>query len=148
MKQTVVYHSADMDGIFCREIARKFLPDAELIGWNFGDKPIDSSLLHSDLLVILDLPVDEPFGLKFKNGWICRGAEQIQPIDRWDSTTITWIDHHASSIASHPADIPGYRVDGVAACRLAWQWFTRLVSGKIGDAVLPLKQDYVDRIVI
>ena len=37
MKTTVIHHSADFDGIFCREIARKFLPDAELIGWDFGD---------------------------------------------------------------------------------------------------------------
>ena len=29
MKNTVIYHSADFDGIFCREIARKFLPDAD-----------------------------------------------------------------------------------------------------------------------
>ena len=39
-KITVIYHSADYDGIFCREIAHKFLPDAELIGWNFGDVPL------------------------------------------------------------------------------------------------------------
>jgi hypothetical protein len=39
-KTTVIYNSADFDGIFCREIARKFLPQAELIGWNFGDPKI------------------------------------------------------------------------------------------------------------
>jgi len=26
MKNTVIYHSADFDGLFCREVARKFLP--------------------------------------------------------------------------------------------------------------------------
>jgi oligoribonuclease NrnB/cAMP/cGMP phosphodiesterase (DHH superfamily) len=36
---------------------------------------------------------------------------------------LVWIDHHKSSIDSHPAVIGGYRIDGVAACRLAWQWF-------------------------
>ena len=40
MKTTVIHHSADYDGIFCREIARKFLPDAELIGWDFKDEPL------------------------------------------------------------------------------------------------------------
>ena len=122
-KITVIHHSADFDGLFCREIAHKFLPAAELIGWNFGDAPLDLSLLHSRRLVILDLPVDRVFGLQFKDGWICKGDEQVQPIDRWDSSTVTWIDHHKSSIESHPKDIPGYRLDGVAACRLAWQWF-------------------------
>lgn len=39
---TVIYHSADFDGIFCREIARKFIgnEDVNYIGWNFGDAPI------------------------------------------------------------------------------------------------------------
>jgi hypothetical protein len=154
MKTTVIHHSADYDGIFCREIARKFLPDAELIGWDFADKPLDSSLLHSSKLVILDLPVDRPFGLQFKGGWICRGDEQIQPIDRWDSSTITWIDHHKSSIDSHPKDIPGYRIDGVAACRLAWQWFaspnaTAKQQGAEREGFsgypFPVKQDFIDR---
>jgi len=35
-KTTVIYHRADFDGLFCREIARKFLPGAELIGWDGG----------------------------------------------------------------------------------------------------------------
>ena len=34
-----------MDGLFCREIARKFLPNAELIGWDFGIKPHHQALL-------------------------------------------------------------------------------------------------------
>jgi hypothetical protein len=36
-KTVVIYHRADFDGIFCREIAKKFLPEAELIGWDYGD---------------------------------------------------------------------------------------------------------------
>ena len=55
-----------------------------------------------------------------------------------------WIDHHASSIASHPTDIPGYRIDGVAACRLAWQWFTHPDSRRMS---LPTKEDFLaDRV--
>jgi len=151
MKTIAIYHSADFDGLFCREIARKFLPDAELIGWDFGNKPLDDALL-AERLYVLDLPLDRPFGLEFKNGWIWKNGEECHPVDRWDSGNITWIDHHATSIASHPADIPGYRIDGVAACRLAWQWFTSrlyLESGAPrGDNPiqdLPIKSDYVER---
>jgi len=38
---------------------------------------------------------------------------------------LVWIDHHKTSIAkwSH-LDIRGLRIDGVAACRLCWYWFT------------------------
>ncbi len=126
-KTTVIYHSADFDGIFCREIARKFLPaDTEFIGWNFGDGPL---AIPEGKIYVLDLPLDEPFGFKMP---------RIQPEDGWLNRVI-WIDHHKSSIESHPTDIPGYRIDGVAACRLAWQWF-RFQCG--GGELLPTKNDY------
>ncbi len=149
MKTTIIHHSADFDGHFCGRIAKKFLPNAEVIGWDFGDKPLDSSLLHSGVIYILDLPVDQVFGLKFKDGWICRGDEQVQPIDRWDSSNVVWIDHHGSSIASHPNTIPGYRIDGVAACRLAWQWFKMHQDWDPREQMppysLPDKSDFISR---
>jgi len=111
---TVIYHSADFDGIFCREIARKFIgnEDVNYIGWNFGDAPIP--VPADEPIYIMDLPADEPLGFKFSAG---------KPIPLELQGRITWIDHHGTSIASHPTDIAGYRIDGVAACRLAWQWF-------------------------
>ena len=148
-KITIVHHSADFDGLFCREIARKFLPEAELIGWDFPDAPL--AIPPEGAIYILDLPVDRVFGLQFKDGWICRGAEQLQPIDRWDSSRIIWIDHHKSSIETHPTSIPGYRIDGVAACRLAWQWFTHQAEWDKNpppmDYELPGKHAYIDRLV-
>lgn len=40
-KITVIHHSADFDGIFCREIARKFLPpETEFVGWDYRDPKI------------------------------------------------------------------------------------------------------------
>lgn len=130
MKTTVIFHGADFDGVFCREIARKFLPDAELIGWDFGDPPVRPTA-GDGAVYILDLPCDKPLGLK---------ADEIWP----GCSNIIWIDHHKSSIDSHPKDIPGYRIDGVAACRLAWQWFNQ---GKEGYAVnVPsTKEPYIER---
>jgi len=118
MKTTVIHHSADFDGIFCREIARKFLPDAELIGWDFGQPKISNPL--DGLTYVLDL---SPECLNYVDG-----------------TKLIWIDHHKTSIEKWPSDIPGYRIDGVAACRLAWQWFIK------GDE-LPNKDDYFHRLV-
>lgn len=116
MKTTVIFHSADFDGIFCREIAKKFLPDAELIGWDFKDDPLP---VPDGKIYVLDLPVDRVFGINIQNAWQgCFGAD----------TDIVWIDHHKSSIESHPAEIPGYRIDGVAACRLCFQYFTHPAS--------------------
>lgn len=141
----VIYHRADFDGLFCCEIARRVLGSSpEYIGWDFADAPLADELLRAPRLFVMDLPVDRVFGLEFKNGWICRNGEQLQPIDRWCSRNITWIDHHASSIASHPRDIPGYRIDGVAACRLAWHWFLNS-EGREDGSKLALKQHFIDR---
>lgn len=141
MKNTVViYHRADFDGIFCREIARKFLGDkgVEYVGWDFGDAPLEIPLYVQ--IYILDLPVDRVFGIEFaqppktaliENDWLNR---------------IVWIDHHKSSIATHPKVIPGYRIDGVAACRLAWQWFAHQTDEPgLPGTELPNKKNFVDR---
>jgi hypothetical protein len=144
MKTTVIHHSADYDGIFCREIARKFLPpDTEFVGWDFGNPQVmpyagrdPSEPLQ---IYIFDLPVDKPLGIQNIN----------QCPSRWFDDMV-WIDHHKSAIESHPKDIPGYRIDGVAACRLAWQWFSVLgYQGGSGNdkfaGCFPTKQDFIDR---
>lgn len=99
-KTTVIYHRSDFDGIFCREIAHHFLPDAELIGWEYGD--IEPAVAPDGRLYIMDLSV--PGLMAHPN--------------------LVWIDHHKSAIDKYPATIRGVRIDGVAACRLAWQWFS------------------------
>ena len=68
---------------------------------------------------------------------------------------IVWIDHHKSSIESHAKGIPGYRIDGVAACRLAWQWFATLLKNvadpagvlpsETAAAILPDREAYFER---
>lgn len=142
-QNTVIHHSADFDGLFCREIARKFLPDAKLIGWDFGDKPIPIASLSGQVYV-MDLPLDAPFGLK---------DDQLTGVG---GIPFIWIDHHRTSIASHPTDIPGYRIDGVAACRLAWQWFaeragvspyTPNFAGRGVEQSLPSRENFIDRVV-
>lgn len=126
-KTIVIYHKADFDGIFCREIARKFLGnDCEFIGWDYGQpEPV---IPETDHLYILDLSV--PFLMAHPN--------------------LIWIDHHKSAIDKYPSTIPGYRIDGVAACRLAWQWFVidryhKETRGSMPPCSLPVKSDFVDR---
>lgn len=122
MPPLVIYHKADFDGLFCREIARKFLPAAELVGWDYGD-PEPPCEPDRDLY-ILDLSVP---GL------------MAHP-------RLVWIDHHKTAIDKYPATIPGVRIDGVAACRLAWQWFTCLTAGNL-RANLPPKESFIARTV-
>lgn len=120
-----VHHSADYDGIFCREIARMFLLPSVLIGWDFGDPKIkpEPGAIH----YVLDLPPD-----------CLEGNSPDNPLDN-----VVWIDHHKSAILKWPEIIPGYRIDGVSACRLAWQWFE--LQGGNYPGGLPIKNDFLNR---
>jgi len=124
-KQVVIYHKADFDGIFCREIAKKFLPQAVLIGWDYGDPvPIDGVMPDDVDLYMLDISVEGLMG----------------------HPRLVWIDHHKSAMEKYLISIPGYRIDGVAACRLAWQYFTLPMHSGPGTGYDHLKKhNYFDR---
>jgi hypothetical protein len=137
-KTTVIHHSADFDGLFCREIARKFIPDANLIGWDYGQPKIPTP--EGDFY-ILDLSPE------CLSDW----ADSPKAHNR-----LIWIDHHKSALEKfseqHQFGL-GHRIDGVAACRLAWQWFSTKKYGSFnaGGAAwwvnLPTKEEYVQRTV-
>lgn len=136
MKTTVIYHRADFDGIFCREIAKKFLPEAELIGWDYGDAKIDPLTLPKGIIYILDLSPE------------CLEGTQNGEVLLRDRDLI-WIDHHKSAIEKFSPEIPGYRIDGVAACRLTWQWFTCRTGNNYRSIMQwsPHKEGFVNRTV-
>lgn len=122
-----IHHSADFDGLFCREIARKFFgAKAEYLGWDYGQP-----------LPIVDLAVTEIYML------------DISVDGMMDDPRLTWIDHHKSAMDKFNPTIKGYRIDGVAACRLAWQYFFKYNNSRnfIADnfATPPIKQDFIDR---
>lgn len=132
MKNTVIHHSADFDGIFCREIARKFLPpNTEFIGWDYKDQKLK---FPDGIVYILDLSPECFEGLELQENW--------ENLDR-----VIWIDHHKTAIDKFSYKIEGYRIDGVAACRLAWQWFSYgLTDGREPMKVcVPEKSAYIDR---
>lgn len=141
MKTTVIHHSADFDGLFCREIARKFLPDAELIGWDYADSKIPFP--REGTVYILDLSPDCFEFLPISNPF-------PDPLDRQpELKRVIWIDHHKSAIEKWPDAIKGYRIDGVAACRLVWQWFAGEppnFDNRGGEQrTMPTKEDFIDR---
>lgn len=128
-KTLAVYHSADYDGIFCREVARKFMPHATLVGWNFGDPKIEAG--DYDLVYVMDLPPD------------C--------VHHCVDQNMIWIDHHKTSIDKFGGIFRGYQIDGVAACRLAWQWFSiteHNAQNQTNEQLmvpLPIKEDFIER---
>jgi hypothetical protein len=159
----IIYHDADFDGKLSNEVCRYWLnrdhPGATVhsYGWDYGHitpRPLLLGQLPGpeprpaiqmedwalyDYIYIVDLSVDE-----------LMARPELQ-------NKIVWIDHHKSAIEKWdqpPAEdtflpdtyrtFTGCRIDGVAACRLCWQWFVRNPSGR--GFVEPLtKQLFVDR---
>lgn len=122
-KNICIYHRSDFDGIFCREIAKQFFTkggyDVDYIGWDYGD-PVPQ-ITDEAKIYMLDISVD---GLM-------------------DHPNLNWVDHHKSAIDKFPSTIQGYRIDGVAACRLAWQYFGGINGWTASDK--PTKEDFVER---
>lgn len=171
MNIAIIYHDADFDGKLSNEVCRFHLkrlhPDAAIhsFGWDYGrpvplpeipalvegeyhpDNPVKtgSELLEWrfwDAIYIVDLSVDE-----------LMARPELRD-------KIVWIDHHKSAIekwdrksgsAPGPGMFTGYRIDGVAACRLCWQWLASengphsdpRIHG--ADVYVPTKEDFVER---
>lgn len=147
----IIYHDADFDGKLSNEVCRYFLereyPNASVhsYGWDYG-RPVP---------VPLHTWFDPQLGDQFSNEWSLYDAVYIVDLSVDELMArpelrdkIVWIDHHKSAIEKWDNPlverlvIMGYRIDGVAACRLCWQWFVNS-AGYLG--VLPSKQDFIDR---
>ena len=106
--------------MFCREIARRFFEvnypgQAEYIGWDYGNpEPV---VPDGNTLYMLDISVP---GLM-------------------NHPNLQWVDHHKSAMERYGRK-PGYQIDGVAACRLAWRLFN-----SESNFHRPDKQDFIDR---
>lgn len=156
----IIYHDADFDGKLSNEVCRYWLLKLNLgatidsYGWDYG-RPVPTpsweiNTPHShngglmtrlaewadyDVIYIVDLSVDELMA-------------QLELREK-----IVWIDHHKSAIEKHDAEgdpwtgrkFSGLRIDGVAACRLCWQWFLRGEEGYADNTLS--KQLFTDRLV-
>lgn len=127
MNTVVIYHKADFDGIFSREIAKLYFKEtADYVGWDYGDTlPTIGAYVRE--IYMIDISID----------------------GMMDDPRLVWIDHHKSAMDKFSPSIHGFRIDGVAACRLAWQWFFTYNNGRNplaeSDKILPGRQAFVDR---
>lgn len=140
MNIAIIYHSADWDGKLSNEVCRfhlaKQYPGATIssIGWDYGQPvPLLDPKAH-DQIYMVDLCID--------------ALMEETPIRE----KLIWIDHHASAIEKWGDSLRGIRIDGVAACRLCWQWFVyytnRPGNPGVNEHPEPLtKAMFVDRIV-
>lgn len=175
MNIAIIYHDADFDGKLSNEVCRYHLkrqfPEANIhsYGWDYGRPAPEPTALGQ----IKFLPESGQGGsLGSRAGdWFDYHAIYIvdlsvdELMSRRDlRDTIVWIDHHKSAIEKwdKPAfgrpendggpdyALPrfnGIRIDGVAACRLCWQWFTwaKNQDGTMKEFVPPLlKSTFVD----
>lgn len=132
-----VHHSADYDGLFSAAVGKKFLPeDTVFVGWDYG-QPLVQGWQAYDSVYVVDLNPG------------CLEGFDASPHNR---ERVVYIDHHKSAIEKYSdmGPIDGYRWDGVAACRLLWQWFVwRGEDGQKPDAfLLPRVEEYRDRRVL
>lgn len=122
-----VTHRADFDGLCSREIARKVLGESsDYLGFDYGDPIPDLAPYQTVYLIDISLPVD---------------------VMRANASKLIIIDHHKTligAVESFKSEFKGYYcIDGVAACRLAWQYFHCPPI-----CPLPEKQRYIEREVI
>lgn len=173
----VIYHDADFDGKLSNEVCRfhlsRLYPDAAIhsYGWDYGRPvplpeigPPDEGTCHPDdpratanqllewrfwdAIYVVDLSVDELMGrldIRDKIIWI---DHHKSAIEKWDKV------HNANECQYVRRPFVGMRIDGVAACRLCWQWFT-FERGPHGDprlypwdSCVPTKEDFVNRRVV
>lgn len=119
----VYYHSKDYDGIASGQVCQYFLRktgiEPIMIGWDYGD-PVGAIPDENSTVYVVDLSIKELM----------------------EHPKLIWIDHHKSAILEYGQKMAtGYRIDGVAACRLCWQWFT-------SNKNLPSKFQFTDRHVV
>lgn len=120
----ILSHKADLDGILSAVIANNYIKarydDPDIFLCDYGDIPKEFNHENYDTIYVLDFSDEELFkNPKIKN-------------------KIIWIDHHQSAI-NKKYDVNQYCIDGVAACRLTFQFFTNI------DYSFLSKDDYVKR---
>ncbi|TXH43088.1 MAG: hypothetical protein E6Q97_34725 [Desulfurellales bacterium] len=152
----IIYHDADFDGKLSNEVCKfhlgRLYPEAKIhsYGWDYGRLVPEPDQIDTDnatycgamadwcdynQIYIVDLSVDE-----------LMARPELRD-------KIVWIDHHKSAIEKWHATTDangkevgylfnGHRIDGVAACRLCWQWFS--YGPNFGDP-RPTKADFVER---
>lgn len=106
------YHSRDLDGFTSGAIVKKAYPDAELIGYDYGQPiPRTKEQLAGQDVILID--VSFPIG----------DIMEISQVTK----SFLWIDHHASAYGDYrnhvPPGVQAVMEIGKAACEIAWKFF-------------------------
>lgn len=116
---TIIYHSRDLDGFCSGAIAKRKFPEAQLIGFDYGEAIPYDRIPKGEPIIMLDVS--------------CPMTE-MRNIARHSQGQFTWIDHHRSAIKDYEnmvseleeqAEVPFRAIlrEGIAACEIAWMYF-------------------------
>lgn len=115
IKMKCFYHSSDLDGHCSGAIIKKFNPDAELIGYNYGQAFPWDTIEADEVVFMVDvsLEIDDMVNLSRVCG------------------RLVWIDHHIGIIRDFNAlsteqrmKFYGHLDTSMAACELCWNYCT------------------------
>lgn len=105
-----IYHSKDLDGITSGSIIKLKYPDANMVGYDYGQEFNTNVCNEPVIMADISFPIDDMLQLAKDSGF-----------------QMTWIDHHVSSIERYElyAEKNGQFLTpvtkiGVAACELTW----------------------------
>lgn len=103
----IIYHRVDWDGYTSGAVALKAFPNADVLGWNYGD-PLPNVNMY-EKVILVDLTISD----RNDYTWMYENADKL-----------IWIDHHSNAITKiNNTSIEGIRKDGIGACVLTWNYF-------------------------
>jgi len=143
MTSLCVFHRADYDGVCSAAIVKKFVPDCELYGIDYGDPFPWGKVMDGPQVSAAELEAGS--GLPRRQVYMVDFSLPPDEMKRLNEVSdLTWIDHHKSAIeacrAVLPADLPGLRLSSKAACELVWGWFEEDCCAD--DAAHPFVPDF------
>ena len=127
MKPICFYHRSDLDGVCSAAIVKKFVPDVELVGMDYGEPfPWDRAIPEMKDLCIVDQHIGaNPELHNLRQVYM---VDFSLPVEYMKSLAacadLVWIDHHKTAIeAMRGVPVVGLRDTRLAACELCWDWF-------------------------
>ena len=148
MKPLILWHRADFDGVCSAAIAKKFVPDAELHGLDYGDPfpwqkvwPPPGELSEIQLLagqILVSTGRYAVDGFEKRKVYLLDFSLPPEDMEKLAACCdLIWCDHHKSALdACAGLDIRGVRSTALAGCELTWEWFASLN----GEGLLPLPE--------
>jgi len=125
-----IFHRADYDGVCSAAIVKKFVPDCELYGIDYGDPFPWDKVMDGPQVSAAELEAGS--GLPRRQVYMVDFSLKPDEMKRLSEVCdLVWIDHHKSAIDGYNRSV-GFGMgphecllqSQFSACELCWLWFT------------------------